>query len=81
MLQALRCVDEVVIFDEDTPYDLIASLQPDIVTKGGDYRPEEVVGYDLAKVVVLPYVEGKSTTGILNHAHRGKGLGPRRNLG
>jgi D-glycero-beta-D-manno-heptose 1-phosphate adenylyltransferase len=81
MLQALRCVDEVVIFDEDTPYDLIASLQPDIVTKGGDYRPEEVVGYDLSKVVVLPYVEGKSTTRILNHADRGKGLGPRRNLG
>lgn len=81
LLMALRCVDEVVIFDEDTPYDLIVSLQPDIVTKGGDYRPEDVVGAALSRVVVLPYVEGKSTTGILNHAHRGKGLGPRRNLG
>jgi len=81
MLQALRCVDEVVIFDEDTPYDLIASLQPDIVTKGGDYRPEEVVGYDLAKVVVLPYVDGKSTTRILNHENCREGLGPRGNLG
>ena len=75
MLEALRCVDEVVIFDEDTPYDLIVSLQPDIVTKGGDYLPEEVVGYGLSRVVVLPYVDGKSTTRILNHANRREGLG------
>jgi rfaE bifunctional protein nucleotidyltransferase chain/domain len=75
MLLALRCVDEVVIFDEDTPYDLIVSLQPDIVTKGGDYLPENVVGYGLADVVVLPYVDGKSTTRILEHANRREGLG------
>jgi D-beta-D-heptose 7-phosphate kinase / D-beta-D-heptose 1-phosphate adenosyltransferase len=53
MLQALRCVDEVVIFEEDTPYDLIASLQPDIVTKGGDYAGLDVVGHDLAQVVII----------------------------
>lgn len=81
MLEALRCVDEVVIFDEDTPYDLIVSLQPDAVTKGGDYEPKNVVGYGLARVVVLPYVDGKSTTGILSHAHRGKRLGPGRDMG
>lgn len=75
MLEALRCVDEVVIFEEDTPYNLITSLQPDIVTKGGDYLPENVVGYGLSKVVVLPYVDGKSTTRILSHANCGKGLG------
>lgn len=75
MLMALRCVDEVVIFHDDTPYDLIVSLQPDIVTKGGDYLPENVVGYGLADVVVLPYVDGKSTTRILNHANRKEGLG------
>jgi rfaE bifunctional protein nucleotidyltransferase chain/domain len=75
MLEALRCVDKVVIFDEDTPYDLIVSLQPDIVTKGGDYLPQKVVGYGLAKVVVLPYVDGKSTTGILRHADCAEGLG------
>jgi rfaE bifunctional protein nucleotidyltransferase chain/domain len=75
MLEALRCVDEVVIFDEDTPYDLIVSLQPDIVTKGGDYLPQNVVGYGLAKVVVLPYVDGKSTTRILNYENRREGLG------
>jgi rfaE bifunctional protein nucleotidyltransferase chain/domain len=81
MLMALRCVDEVVIFHDDTPYNLIVSLQPDIVTKGGDYLPEEVVGYGLSRVVVLPYVDGKSTTRILNHANRRKRLGPRGNLG
>jgi D-beta-D-heptose 7-phosphate kinase / D-beta-D-heptose 1-phosphate adenosyltransferase len=75
MLEALRCVDEVVIFDEDTPYDLIVSLQPDIVTKGGDYLPQNVVGCGLAKVVVLPYVDGKSTTRILNYENRREGLG------
>jgi D-beta-D-heptose 7-phosphate kinase/D-beta-D-heptose 1-phosphate adenosyltransferase len=75
MLLALRCVDEVVIFYEDTPYDLIVSLQPNIVTKGGDYLPQNVVGYGLAKVVVLPYVDGKSTTRILRHAHCAEGLG------
>jgi len=76
LLMALRCVDEVVIFDEDTPYNLIVSLQPDIITKGGDYTPEDVVGYGLSKVVVLPYVDGNSTTRILNHANRREGLGP-----
>jgi len=81
MLQALRCVDEVVIFDEDTPYDLIVSLQPDVVTKGGDYTAEDIVGYGLAKVVVLPYVDGKSTTRILNNDNYTEGLGTGRDLG
>jgi rfaE bifunctional protein nucleotidyltransferase chain/domain len=76
LLMALRCVDEVVIFDEDTPYNLIVSLEPDIITKGGDYRPEDVVGYGLSRVVVLPYVDGKSTTRILNHESSREGLGP-----
>ena len=68
-------MDEVHIFDEDTPYNLIVSLQPDIVTKGGDYKPKNVVGTGLVKVVVLPYVKGKSTTRILSHENRAKGLG------
>jgi D-beta-D-heptose 7-phosphate kinase/D-beta-D-heptose 1-phosphate adenosyltransferase len=79
ILRALACVDEVVIFDEDTPYDLIRNLEPDIITKGSDYAEENVVGRDLAKVVIIPYVAGKSTTGILNHA-RGEGMGARGNL-
>lgn len=81
MLEALRCVDEVVIFDEDTPLNLIKDLKPDVITKGGDYSPENVVGFGLAKVVVLSYVDGKSTTRILSHEGSRKGLGPRGNLG
>ena len=64
-LQMIRCVDEVVIFDEDTPYDLIKKIKPDIITKGGDYEPSTVVGNDLAGVVIIPFVEGCSTSKIL----------------
>lgn len=80
MLLALRCVDAVYIFDEDTPLGLIKRVKPDIITKGGDYRAEDVVGHGLAKVVILPYVEGKSTTGVID-ACRGQGLGLREDLG
>ena len=65
-LEALRCVDQVHIFDEATPYDLIKTVGPDIITKGGDYKPEDVVGNDLADVVILPYVENYSTTNIVS---------------
>ena len=65
-LRALRCVDEVYIFDEETPYNLINSIQPDIITKGGDYKPEDVIGNNLADVVILPYVENYSTTNIVS---------------
>ena len=80
MLLALRCVDAVYIFDEDTPLGLIKRVKPDIITKGGDYRAEDVVGHGLAKVVILPYIEGKSTTGVID-ACRGQGLGLREDLG
>lgn len=80
VLEALRCVDEVHIFYELTPYELIKRLQPDVITKGGDYKPEDVVGNDLSRVVIIPYVEGKSTTRIINHARR-EGLGSRGNMG
>ena len=81
MLEAVRCVDEVVIFEEDTPYELIKSIRPDIITKGGDYEEANVVGFDLAKVVVLSYVACKSTTRILEHESCRKGMGSRRDLG
>jgi D-beta-D-heptose 7-phosphate kinase/D-beta-D-heptose 1-phosphate adenosyltransferase len=67
VLEALDCVDEVIIFNEDTPYELIKKLKPDIITKGGDYKPEEVVGNDLTKVVIIPFVKGYSTTKTLEH--------------
>lgn len=70
MLCAFDFVDYVVIFDEDTPYGLIERVQPDILVKGGDYSPENVVGRDIVEarggsVVILPFVPGKSTTNIL----------------
>lgn len=66
VLEALDCVDEVIIFEENTPYELIKKIKPDIITKGGDYKTKkEVVGHDLAEVVLIPYKEGYSTTKIL----------------
>lgn len=67
VLKALRCVSEVVVFDEDTPLNLIKKIRPTIVTKGGDYKPQQVVGYGLAQVVIIPFVEGRSTTRIIEH--------------
>jgi D-beta-D-heptose 7-phosphate kinase/D-beta-D-heptose 1-phosphate adenosyltransferase len=64
VLESLSFVDEVIIFDEDTPYELIKQIRPDIITKGGDYNEESVVGNDLAEVVIIPYIEGYSTTKI-----------------
>lgn len=68
ILESLDCVDEVIIFDEDTPYELIKQVKPDIITKGGDYVKETVVGNDLAEVVIIDYLNGYSTTQILERA-------------
>ena len=70
ILEALRCVDEVIIFDEDTPYELIKKIQPDILVKGADYSPEDIVGYDIVKakggeVRTVEFVEGHSTSKII----------------
>ena len=61
-LEQLGIVDEVIIFDEDTPYEKIKEVNPNIIVKGGDYTVETVVGNDLAEVVIFPKVEGYSTT-------------------
>ena len=69
VLSALEAVDFVVIFDEDTPYELIKLVQPDILVKGGDYEGKEVVGADIAKETrLVQFVEGKSTTKIIERA-------------
>ena len=60
--------DYVFVFEEDTPYDLIKTTNPDIIVKGGDYTPSQVVGNDLAKVKIFNYLEGYSTTSILQRA-------------
>ena len=63
ILSALECVDYVVIFDEDTPYELIKKIGPDTLVKGADYEGKEVVGSDIAKQTKLvTFINGKSTT-------------------
>jgi rfaE bifunctional protein nucleotidyltransferase chain/domain len=69
LLSALGFVSAVVLFDEPTPLELIRMVQPDILVKGADYKPEEIVGYEIVKakggrVEVIPFLEGFSTTGI-----------------
>ena len=64
-LELLPWVDEVIVFDEDTPYRLIKEITPHVIVKGGDYTVEQVVGHDLADVHLVPTVEGYSTTQII----------------
>lgn len=65
VLSAMKCVDCVVPFEGDTPLELIKYVRPDVIVKGGDYKAEDVVGYDLAEVVIAPMVKGLSTTGVI----------------
>ena len=66
LLAALEAVDYVTIFDEDTPYELIRIVEPDVLVKGGDYAGKEVVGSDIAKEVrLVDFVEGRSTTATI----------------
>ena len=63
ILAALEAVDYVVIFDEDTPYNLIKAIKPHILVKGGDYEGKDVVGQDIAdELKLVQFVDGKSTT-------------------
>lgn len=69
ILAALHSVDAVVLFDEDTPYELIKKIQPDILVKGADYKIENIVGYDIVtsrggSVKTIEFIEGYSTTNI-----------------
>lgn len=75
LLLALRSVDYVSVFDEENPELLIRAVQPDILCKGGDYRPEEVVGREFVesrggRVSIIPYVPGYSTTELLIRIER-----------
>ncbi len=79
MLSALACVDLVVHFDEDTPLDLISSLRPDILVKGSDYQPDEVVGKQEVesyggKVQLVELVSGYSTTHLTRKVLSGKNI-------
>ena len=71
VLSSLEMVDYVALFDEDTPYELIKLLQPDILVKGGDWRKEDIVGSDIAKETLsLPYIKGISTSEIIERIKR-----------
>lgn len=68
-IAAMACVDAVVYFDEETPIDVIKNVLPDVLVKGGDYKPKSIAGYDIVTkhggtVVVLDYMLGYSTTEI-----------------
>ncbi|MEO0814432.1 MAG: D-glycero-beta-D-manno-heptose 1-phosphate adenylyltransferase, partial [Myxococcota bacterium] len=70
LLASLDCVDAVVMFAEDTPAELVRAVQPDVLVKGGDYRPEDVVGRDTVearggRVEIVPLVPGRSTSKIV----------------
>ncbi len=71
VLAGLSCVDAIVLFDEDTPYELIKFLQPDVLVKGNDYQIEQIAGYDIVQqnggeVITVPLVKGYSTTALVN---------------
>ena len=69
VLSSFSFVDAIVLFDEDTPYNLIKTVQPHVLVKGADYKPQDIVGYDIVmanggSVETLEYLEGYSTSNI-----------------
>ncbi len=69
IIASLQFVNAVVLFDEDTPYELIKQVQPDVLVKGSDYQPEDIVGYDIVKakggeIVTIDYLDGYSTSDL-----------------
>ncbi len=70
IMASFAFVDAVILFDEETPYELIEKIQPNVLVKGGDYKPEDVVGKEYVekhggKVELVNYAEGFSTTNML----------------
>jgi rfaE bifunctional protein nucleotidyltransferase chain/domain len=70
ILASLQVVDAVTLFDEDTPYELIKLIQPDILVKGADYKPEDIAGADIVKarggqVITIELTQGFSTTSLI----------------
>lgn len=70
LLASFVFVNKVILFDEDTPLELIRVVQPDVLVKGSDYKPENIVGYDVVKakggeIATIDFVPGFSTTSIL----------------
>lgn len=85
VLAGLACVDFIVIFDEDTPLDLIRAVRPQVLVKGGDWPVERIVGRDVVladggEVRSLPLLPGYSTTGLVERIRGGSGQGQPRTL-
>ncbi len=79
ILLGLRSVDAVVRFEEDIPFNLIQALQPDLLAKGGDYTPDNVVGRDIVearggRLVLIPFLPGYSTSAIVERIRTGRGV-------
>ncbi len=77
ILASLHFVDAVVLFDEDTPYNLIKQVQPDILVKGSDYKTGDIVGADIVKanggeIITIEFLDGYSTTSIINKLKEGE---------
>lgn len=67
VLEALKCIDYIVVFEEDTPYNLIKEVKPDILVKGGDYKIENVIGREFAKeIVLIDFQEGYSSSNVIH---------------
>jgi len=76
-LAAFSFVNNIVLFDEETPYKLIKLIRPDILVKGGDYKPEKIVGFDIVKdnggeVKILDFIKGYSTSDIIERINKVK---------
>ncbi len=65
LLESLKYIDEVHIFDEETPLNLIKEIKPNYIVKGGDYKDKEVVGSDIADVVLFDFVNGYSSSSVI----------------
>ena len=70
LIAAMEMVDYVVVYDEPDPYDLIAAIKPNVLAKGGDWSPDKIIGADIVerdggRVAVIPYLQGFSTTEII----------------
>lgn len=71
LLASFHVVDAVILFEEETPYELIKKVNPDVLVKGADYKPENIVGADIVKanggtIVTVEFLQGYSTTTIIN---------------
>lgn len=71
ILLALACIDYVIIFEDETPKDLISLIKPDILVKGADYKGKEIAGAEFAKEVrLIDFLEGRSSTNIIQKIHK-----------